>query len=112
VFVMRLTTNRRFIQKCDHMLGYVLAIRAGLIVIEKAGVLTSLERSIVRQTWMDTRGIKILFRVRGHRKESMVDVRCVAAALNRGGVLGARPIVVLHQNDEDRLNIVLRLREV
>ena len=58
---------------------------------------------------MDGWRVEIFFGVRGHGQENAIDVGGIAAAFNRGSIVRPRPIVVLHQDDEDRLNIVLGL---
>ena len=53
--------------------------------------------------------VEELLSVRGHGEESVVNIRRIPAPLDRSTVLRPRPVVVLHQDDEDFLDVVLGL---
>src|SRR3989475_1461557 len=67
-------------------------------VVADAEVRPGLEPQVVGRARMDAGRVVVLLRMRGHRQQGVVDVR------GRGTVLDARPVVVLEEDDEHRVD--------
>ena len=75
-----------------------LVIHAGIAVVENAEIIARLEPEIVGQAGMNTGRIEVLLGMRSHRKQRVVDVR------RRRISFDLRPVVIFHQDDENRLD--------
>ena len=64
------------------MVGCRLAVNAGWVVIQNPKICSGFQPEIIRQAGMDSRRVEILFSMRSHRQESVVDIRRRAVALD------------------------------
>jgi len=107
VLLVSLPRDAGVVQKCHQVLCRALVVDARRIVIQDSEVCPGLKPQVVGQAGMDARRIEVLLRVRSHRKQRLVNVRSVFLSFDVGVTRPARPVVVLHQNDEERLDLVL-----
>src|SRR5438132_1731969 len=73
-----------------------LVIVGGGVVVANAEVRPGFEPQVVGLTGVVAGGIVVLLGVRGHRQQSVVDVR------RRGIPSDIRPVLILHDDDEHR----------
>ena len=99
VLLIGLPGNAGVLELCGEMAGGALMVRAGSIVIQDPEVGAGLEPEVVGKTGMDSRRIEILLGAGGHRQEGVVGVGSRRAAFD------LRPVMILHQDDEDGLHI-------
>src|SRR5207244_7773139 len=86
------------IEQRDEVLRRALVILLRVVVIEDAEVGARFEPQVVGLARMNARGVVVLLRVRGPRQQRAVDVR------GRRAPRDARPVVVLHQDEEHRVD--------
>ena len=91
--------NAGIFQQRDQVLRRADVVGGRQIVVVDAEVRAGFEPEIIGFAFDEAGRREILLRVRGHRQQSVVDVRAITVAVNRG------PIFVLHHNDEHGLDV-------
>ena len=95
IFLVSFPTDPGIVQKRREMVRRGLMIHRRRTVVVNPEVRARFEPEIIRQTRVIAGWIVILRRIRCHRQKRIIYVRRAAAAHD------ARPIVVLHQDDEN-----------
>src|SRR5439155_11594629 len=92
------------LEHVDEVARGALVVARGLVVVEDPEVRPGLEPQVVGQARVHVGRVVVLLRVRGPRQQRAVDVR------GRGAPLDARPVGVLHHDEEHRADGRRRLR--
>ena len=97
-FLVSLPGNAGLAQLRDEMVA-VQMVRGRVLVVADAEIGSSFEPEVVRLARVHARRVEISLGVRAHAQERAVQVRSMCAGVH------LRPVRVLHQDDEDRLEV-------
>lgn len=104
VLLVRLPRNVSLIEESDEMSFRMNHVHSRISVVGHSEVRTGFQPQVIGQAGVIIGWIVVLLGMRARRQQHVIDVRRGRAALD------VRPVMILHDNDEHRLQGVMRVR--